>query len=1418
MSRKKNMLTHTNVNTNININTILLLLCCTLTVALNVAVMVTASAITPAQHNQHASLQAIFSTMPTTYSILQPVKIQHPKLAVNMDNQQSSAAAASSSSSSSSIHPDLLAFDVQVNGRKLVLQLEKNHLLFAARYTETRYKDGQIDSTKTRQQVVDEAHCHYMGQVYEYVQLQEMEINTVTRKHVTDMMAISTCNSHTVRFGLHGFFHLDQEMIVIEPASLRIATAEDNEHLVYRWQDLPKPHATCGVADHQHDHDHDHDVHTMDTHSTSTSTSTSDKRIHLSSLSDIVNNMDASAAAAASPSLQADTSIKRFVEVVIVNDKLRFAAKGSATETSTAAIMNQVMVLYRGGSFATPIVPVLVGQITWTNADPYTTAPPMVGSEVQVDDSNGVKGLLSTFNDWRMGAGLTVLPAHDNAQLFSAYDFQGATVGLASVSAMCTKSVSSGIDQTTHSDIFDASIVAHEMGHNFGSSHDSTGNSCAASGFIMNAVISSNIGPTQWSTCSVSYVNTFLTNYANQVRCLDNIPAYSGNPVCGDGFREDYEECDCGSSDCSSIDPCCDGSKCILKTGCLCSNQDACCTSSGQFSPSGTTCRAAVSTCDVSETCTGSSANCPVDGFLAIGTSCNDGFSGTGRCFGSFCTSTNRQCKQDTSGYSGTWSQCSTSSVSCGGLLCLNSQNNVCYSLTGLNYNNGTTCGATGSTNMCFNGACTALATVQARMPNPTYTWKTGDWELCSVACGGGKQRRLVQCISNTGAVVHPSLCPDAKPATSQVCNAATCATNDWALSDWGACSALCGGGVQTRTVSCVDRSSNAVDASLCPKLQPTNTRFCNQRPCIGPSWAVSVWGNCSTSCGTGTQTRTVACRTPAGQTVSSTQCISAAPPASQACRGICSLCTVNGVVKNCGAYGSCDINTGSCVCNSGWAGVNCTVAPSVKLIGATTPLTASVGSSYSFSYSVNGSISSLNLYLLPVGSVWPIYLNNNLAVSNGVATFSWTVADTLVAGNYTLIAAFNSAVNATRSVYIRPACVSSACLNGGTCNTATGICSCPARYTGPRCQTDLCSGVTCLNGGSCSNGACACVNGFVGATCSSKTCSLTCSNGGSVNANCTSCVCASGYSGSTCSQFYVTSTIKLKIAPTTLNTAAAIDNFKTSLISDIQKTLTAAGSSATVSNVRARNAATNAIIFGAFSHSPIMFSSAIELQQTTGVLVDFDLVSSSNAAALSSSTSLQAAVNNPSSTFYSGVVTSSADSTYFTTVNPINPTAAPTPNGGNGGGNNGDSGNGSSDSDFLSQYRFIFYIVGGVVGAVILCVVVRRCCCHQKEEAAESTGKRDKKQSSPQNIPAFNGGYPGQQVQMQSMPHAQSAQPQYNAVPVVQPIAQAVPVVQPIAAGAAPALPVGWAQYFTPQGIPYYHHAATNTTQWVKP
>ena len=83
-----------------------------------------------------------------------------------------------------------------------------------------------------------------------------------------------------------------------------------------------------------------------------------------------------------------------------------------------------------------------------------------------------------------------------------------------------------------------------------------------------------------------------------------------------------------------------------------------------------------------------------------------------------------------------------------------------------------------------------------------------------------------------------------------------------WMYTAFEPCTVTCGGGVQTRNVTCNSKSSlKEVDEGLCNLGEkPPTTQKCGQQSCP-PRWFEGPWSNCSKPCGTeGKQTREVYC------------------------------------------------------------------------------------------------------------------------------------------------------------------------------------------------------------------------------------------------------------------------------------------------------------------------------------------------------------------------------------------------------------------------------------------------------------------------------------------------------------------------------------------------------------------------------
>ncbi|KAI6072526.1 disintegrin and metalloproteinase domain-containing protein 11 [Aix galericulata] len=161
-------------------------------------------------------------------------------------------------------------------------------------------------------------------------------------------------------------------------------------------------------------------------------------------------------------------------------------------------------------------------------------------------------------------------------------------------------------------------------------------------------------------------------------------------PECGNGFVEAGEECDCGSlAECAkSGGNCC--KKCTLTHDAMCS--DGLCCKGCKYEPRGVSCREAVNECDIPETCTGDSSQCPPNLHKLDGYFCENE---QGRCYGGRCKTRDRQCnalwgrssaerfcyeklnvegtERGNCGREGSgWMQCNKQDVLCGFLLCAN--------------------------------------------------------------------------------------------------------------------------------------------------------------------------------------------------------------------------------------------------------------------------------------------------------------------------------------------------------------------------------------------------------------------------------------------------------------------------------------------------------------------------------------------------------------------------------------------------------------------------------------------------------------------------------------------------------------------------------------------------------------------------
>ncbi|XP_070692876.1 disintegrin and metalloproteinase domain-containing protein 19 [Pempheris klunzingeri] len=404
-------------------------------------------------------------------------------------------------------------------------------------------------------------------------------------------VAVSTCS------GLRGLISLNTSVsYLIEPLPASTDT-QQQQHAVFRAESVRLPRGSC-----LHHHGN---------------------KEHEEGLNDFVHGMMSPQSVRGKRDLSQNM---KYVELLIVADKAEFEKHGSSLEKTKLKLQeaaNLVDKYYK----ALNIRVALIGLEVWTNQD-------------MISVSDNPHSTLAAFLSWRSKQ-LRVLP-NDNAQLITGRSFQGTTIGLAPLKAMCSDYQSGGVN-TDHSEspVGVAATMAHEMGHNFGMSHDTAGccQARAEDGGCIMAAATGHPFPRVFNGCNLKELKSYLSSGGG--KCLFNLPntrAMYGGQRCGNGYLEDGEECDCGEEEeCTS--PCCNANNCTLKAGAECAH-GVCCDNCKLKSP-GVLCRAPSGSCDLPEYCDGKAESCPANFYLVDGTPCAGGWA---YCYTGMCLTLEQQC------------------------------------------------------------------------------------------------------------------------------------------------------------------------------------------------------------------------------------------------------------------------------------------------------------------------------------------------------------------------------------------------------------------------------------------------------------------------------------------------------------------------------------------------------------------------------------------------------------------------------------------------------------------------------------------------------------------------------------------------------------------------------------------------------
>nr|XP_032803418.1 ADAMTS-like protein 1 isoform X1 [Petromyzon marinus] len=197
-----------------------------------------------------------------------------------------------------------------------------------------------------------------------------------------------------------------------------------------------------------------------------------------------------------------------------------------------------------------------------------------------------------------------------------------------------------------------------------------------------------------------------------------------------------------------------------------------------------------------------------------------------------------------------------------------------------------------------MSGPLTADFTIKSRFVGPgeslvqfffyqplSHQWRETDFFPCSVTCGGGYQLTSAECVDvRLGRVVADQYChyyPENKKPKPilRECNMEPCPASDgykqimsydhfqpiprWDGGPWTTCSSSCGGGLQSRTVACVEEDLHSIlhpaeDWKCMYTLRPVASQPCNLFDC--PRWLAQEWSSCTATCGRGLRYRVVLC------------------------------------------------------------------------------------------------------------------------------------------------------------------------------------------------------------------------------------------------------------------------------------------------------------------------------------------------------------------------------------------------------------------------------------------------------------------------------------------------------------------------------------------------------------------------------
>jgi PKD repeat protein len=277
---------------------------------------------------------------------------------------------------------------------------------------------------------------------------------------------------------LYGFIKDNDQYFFIEPLWYYKPGEPVSRLVIYADADVkPKPGATCGLEEMQQRKPADEDLH--------------------------------------KPGVQEKMMACKQIDLAIASDASMFTKYGSsiAVQNHNIGVMNNVQTNY-DNEFNDELHFEIVQQfvVVPPATDPWTS-------------STNASTLLSSFTSWGPTGFNTV---HDLGQLWTNRDFDGGTIGIAWLSAVCTSNRYHCLqDFTTNASLLRV-MTSHEIGHNFSSGHDNAGS---------NTIMAPSVNNTNtWSTQSINTINAYYPGRPCLTACTSLQPPvanFTANPKVG---------------------------------------------------------------------------------------------------------------------------------------------------------------------------------------------------------------------------------------------------------------------------------------------------------------------------------------------------------------------------------------------------------------------------------------------------------------------------------------------------------------------------------------------------------------------------------------------------------------------------------------------------------------------------------------------------------------------------------------------------------------------------------------------------------------------------------------------------------------------------------------------------------------------